>query len=40
VRGAAHELLMVLWRRDALDTVEVIGDRSVAERLVARTNLE
>ena len=40
VRGPANDLLMVLWRRDPLDTVEVIGDRSVAERLVARTNLE
>ncbi|MET0325562.1 MAG: maleylpyruvate isomerase family mycothiol-dependent enzyme [Ilumatobacteraceae bacterium] len=40
VRGPAHDLLMVLWRRQPLDTVEVIGDRGVAERLVARTNLE
>ena len=40
VRGPAHDLLMVLWRRDPLDTVEVIGDRAVAERLLARTNLD
>jgi len=40
VRGAAHDLLMALWRRQPLDTVEVIGDRSVAERLIARTRLE
>lgn len=39
VRGPAHDLLMVLWRRQPLDTVEVIGDRAVAERLVARTLL-
>ena len=39
VRGPAHDLLMVLWRRQALDTVEVIGDRAVAERLIARTRL-
>ena len=37
VRGPAHDLLMVLWRRQSLDTVEVIGDRAVAERLIART---
>jgi uncharacterized protein (TIGR03083 family) len=39
VRGPAHDLLMVLWRRQSLDTVEVIGDRAVAERLIARTRL-
>ena len=39
VRGPAHDLLMVLWRRQPLDTVEVIGDRAVAERLIARTRL-
>jgi uncharacterized protein (TIGR03083 family) len=40
VRGPAHDLLMVLWRRQPLDTVEVVGARDVAERFVARTNLE
>ncbi len=35
VRGPAHDLLMVLWRRRPLDTVEVFGDRAVAERLIA-----
>jgi len=40
VRGPAHDVLMVLWRRQRLDTVEVLGDRDVAERFVARTNLE
>lgn len=40
IRGPAHDLLMVLWRREPLDTVDVIGDGDVAKRLVARTNLE
>lgn len=40
VRGPAHDLLLVLWRRQPLDTVEVIGDREVAERLIARTRLD
>ena len=34
IRGPAHDLLMVLWRRDPLDTVDVIGDQAVAEHLV------
>jgi uncharacterized protein (TIGR03083 family) len=40
IRGPAHDLLMVLWRRDLLDTVEVVGDRSAAERMIASSNLE
>jgi uncharacterized protein (TIGR03083 family) len=40
IRGPAHDLLMVLWRRQALDTVDVVGDRSVAEGFVARTDLD
>ena len=39
IRGTAHDLLMVLWRRLPLDAVEVIGDRAVAERFVARSDL-
>jgi uncharacterized protein (TIGR03083 family) len=39
IRGPANDLLLVLWRRLPLDAVEVIGDRGVAERFVARTNL-
>jgi uncharacterized protein (TIGR03083 family) len=39
LRGDAHDLLMVLWRRAPIDAVQVIGDRGVAERFVARTNL-
>ena len=37
IRGPADDLLLVLWRRLPLDAVEVIGDRAVAERLLART---
>jgi uncharacterized protein (TIGR03083 family) len=40
IRGPAHDLLMVLWRRDPLERVDVIGDRTAAERLVASTRLE
>ena len=40
VRGPAHDLLIVLWRRQPLDAVEVIGDPDVAERLIAGTRLE
>jgi uncharacterized protein (TIGR03083 family) len=39
LRGDAHDLLLVLWRRTPLATVEVLGDRAVAERFVARTDL-
>jgi uncharacterized protein (TIGR03083 family) len=39
IRGTANDLLLVLWRRLALDAVEVIGDRPTAARLVARTDL-
>jgi uncharacterized protein (TIGR03083 family) len=40
VRGPASDLLLALWRRVGLDRVEVLGDRDVAERLVARTTVE
>lgn len=39
LRGPAQDLLLVLWRRLALHTVDVVGDRATAERLLARTNL-
>ncbi len=39
IRGTANDLLLVLWRRLPLDAVEVIGDRAVAERFIARTDL-
>lgn len=40
MRGPAPDLLMVLWRRAPLSTVDVIGDAAVAEQLVRRTNLD
>jgi uncharacterized protein (TIGR03083 family) len=40
VRGPAADLLLLLWRRRPLDGLEVFGDAGVAERLVARTDLE
>jgi uncharacterized protein (TIGR03083 family) len=39
IRGTANDLLLVLWRRLPLDAVEVIGDRAVAERFIARSDL-
>ena len=39
IRGIAHDVLMVLWRRYALSDVEVIGDAAVATQCVARANL-
>lgn len=40
MRGEAHDLLMVLWRRSPTETVDIVGDTATAERLVARTDLE
>ncbi len=39
LRGGASDLLLVLWRRRAVETVDVVGDRDVAARFVAATNL-
>ena len=39
IRGNASQLLLVLWRRQPLSTVEVIGAQDVAERFVERTAL-
>ena len=39
IRGSAHDVLMVLWRRYALSDVEVIGDAAVAAQCVARADL-
>lgn len=36
LRGEAHDLLMALWRRTPLDTLEVFGNRGLAEEFVAR----
>ena len=35
IRGPAHELLMVLWRRLPLEAVDVVGDQAVAAQLVS-----
>lgn len=34
LRGAAHDLLAVIWRRQPLDTIEVFGDTDLAQRFV------
>ena len=39
LRGAASDLLLALWGRVGSDALEVIGDRAVAERLLARTTV-
>lgn len=39
LRGRASDLLLALWRRVPLSSVEVIGDVDVAARFVARTRL-
>ena len=36
VRGPAHDLLMVLWRRSPLDNVTVFGDTDLATAFVNR----
>jgi uncharacterized protein (TIGR03083 family) len=37
LRGPASDLLLALWRRLPLDALDLIGDRAVAERFIART---
>jgi len=34
VRGPANDLLLALWRRRPLDSVDVVGERAVAEQLL------
>lgn len=34
LRGSANDLLLALWRRRPLDSIDVVGDRAVAERLL------
>ncbi len=36
LRGDAHDLLMVLWRRSPLDAVTVFGDADLAAAFVDR----
>lgn len=40
LRGRAADLLLALWRRQPLSSVDVVGDVDVAERFIARTNLD
>jgi uncharacterized protein (TIGR03083 family) len=40
LRGPAADLLLALWRRQPLSTVDVVGDAAVAARFIARTNLD
>jgi hypothetical protein len=39
IRGAAGDILLALWRRTGLTSVDVIGDAAVAARFVARPSL-
>lgn len=40
LRGEAHDLLMVLWRRAPLGAVTVFGDESLAQAFVDRADTE
>jgi hypothetical protein len=40
LRGAAVDILLVLWRRMPIDAIEVIGDSSVADRFLLRADLD
>ena len=40
LRGAASDLLLVLWRRLRADAIDVVGDARVAARFLAATNLD
>jgi len=40
IRGAASDILLALWRRRALSTVDVVGDAAVAARFVAHAALD
>jgi uncharacterized protein (TIGR03083 family) len=40
IRGTASGILLALWRRLPLSTVDVIGDAEVAARFVARPSLD
>ena len=39
IRGAAGDILLALWRRTPLTSVDVIGDAEVSARFVARPSL-
>lgn len=40
IRGTAHDLFLLLWRRIPSFGLEVIGDATVAERFLMRTSLD
>jgi uncharacterized protein (TIGR03083 family) len=40
LRGTASDLLLALYRRAPIEVLDVVGDRGVGERFLARTNLE
>lgn len=40
IRGGASDILLALWRRRDLTTVDVIGDAAVAARFIAHTALD
>ncbi|MFN8022648.1 MAG: maleylpyruvate isomerase family mycothiol-dependent enzyme [Acidimicrobiales bacterium] len=40
LRGSASDLLLALWRRRGIDTIDVVGDAEVAARFVAYPALE
>lgn len=39
IRGGASDILLTMWRRVPLSTVDVVGDADVAARFIAHTNL-
>jgi len=40
LRGTASDLLLVLWRRQDLASVDVVGDAAIAKQFVAHTSLD
>ena len=40
LRGSASDLLLALWRRRGIDTIDVVGDADVAARFIAYPSLE
>lgn len=40
IRGSANDVLLALWRRTSTSTLDLVGDAAMAERFIARTNLQ
>ena len=40
LRGDAHDLLMVLWRRSPLDSITIFGNADLAAAFVNRSGLD